>query len=628
MEEESDSSSVISSSNESDEDSELSDSAKNVLLYSVDAMKRYIAINRITRIKNSPLLDVSECIKSLDTERLRLFGQALRDDKQIRAVELCLDMDCLDIQLAKDIAVFLEKSPVVSFIELNRNPDSLLADGMDTKFVRVFLHAFLRNPNARGIYLWGIQSNESSLPDIVKAVSICQSLQSVKCFDCSVATAMSLIQGVILQKNVMVVDFSGIAWTDETNHLLQLLVVNVQSLQTLKLGSISFELLHCIAADISKLPHLSSLEFKVQKIEKGNEVKATKLITKVIAQSRSLRSLALSRFHWQFDSDSISLDGHVPVNHSLESLRIGGDSKQHDIYLWAILSPWRSLRCLDIRELCGNLIIGESLNKISQTHVSLYKITFRLLDDNQVRKLVDVLRKQSTLQSISFQMRSVTRETKEYMMNALMSPNSSLLHLSISDGFANDSNLLDHLSRVVAEGNCTLISLHIDLLDDPCTSEHVDRFFQGMRTNTKLLNLSTKGELSVEGCLSVCRHLPYLTALKSLHYEIPTQFEEDHEYEFVAAMTANTSLTKVALGMNGSRLESIGEFYTTRNRTEWMFAEKDRRAFWPNILWKYDESALFEFVYELSNRLHNGKRKAEDRASAATFETHMNVHDC
>lgn len=601
-------SSSSSSSYASGVESDFSDSGKNVLLYSIEAMKKYIAINRVFGRHNSPLLDVGECIKSLDLERVHLFGQALRENVDIRSVEVCVDTSTFDNQFAKDLAVFLGKCPSLTSIDLSVG--SSIASATEMKLVRLFLHAFLHNPNAhhKQISIWGIETNPPSgvFPDVAKSTSMCRTLESIKCCDCSINIATSLLQGIILQKSARHVEYA-LDWpaTDETNRMLQLLVENVCTLHTLRLDTIPFQAIEHMLSGFSQLRELTCLELVLQPVENcGDRVKALEFVTNVMMKSQSIKKLILHNFVWDTETEQTKV---IP-NSTLESLVLSGGSS---LRLSRILRICPALRSLDLEGLTFSRQGDLDMVNLTKLDSCLQEIKFPLLSDDQVADFFDGLQQVASVRSLRFAAKTLSTETKEKITRHLqMKHGDSLLHLSIH-GASGELVLMDELSAVLPEDRCSLISLH--LVGIPAPAVTIGRFFASLRSNTRLQNLSImKSGVDTDGSLHVCEHLPFLTHLTSLRLDIPVVFEEDHEDTFVKAMESNESLTKLSFDLEDSRLESIGEFFTTRNRNKWMFAQKSRRSLWPYIIWKYDDSALFQWVYELSNHSYSlsGKRKA------------------
>lgn len=593
-----------------DDDSEISDSMKNQLLYKPEAMKGFIRMHRVDRREKGPLLDISDCTQTLDAERLQMFGQALREDQDLQAVELCLDG--LDNDLAKNIAVFFGKSTKLSSVDLSSNTSS--AQGVDIKLVRLFLHTFLRNPRANDLALWQICTlpPTTPLPDITKIIGSCRSLETAKCCACSINVSTALLQGLILEKAAKHVEFT-VDWPSdpETCRLLQLLVNNVKTLQTLRLDSLSLQALESMVEGLSSLPDLQCLELVVQPPpatggtqDHATKTNAAQLVVSMLHRTRSIRRLDLQGIDWT--GESATLLGSVLRSSSAtvkELSLAGGPLSFHDmLHGTQLLCEVDLSRCN-----LSNVTLGELQNTLV-SHRGLQTIRFPALDDYQMQGLLSGIAENKSIRSLDVILTELGEATA-WKLRETLGVNSTLRHLALSgDDVVVIPNLMHAFSSLLEKDGCNLSSLALSGIR--IGAGDADRLFGALQSNTKLRRLSLdKSGLDEAGTVRVCRHLPLLRHLNDLKLDIPEDFEEDHEEEFVQGMEGNTVLTKFSFAADTPRLESIAEYFIQRNRTKWMFEEDSRKTLWPLFLCYCDDSAVFHWALALSDQLVSSSNK-------------------
>ena len=591
----------------SDDDSDISDSMKNQLIYTPEAMKGFIRMHRVNRHEKGPLLDISDCTQTLDPERLQMFGQALREDQDLQAVELSIDG--LDNELAKSIAVFFGKSPKLASVDLSCGNST--GEGVDIKLVRLFLHTFLRNPHARDLALWEIRTVPPNIPlsDITKIISTCRPLETVKCCDCSLNVSTALLQGLILLKSAKHVEFM-VDWPSDTEtcRLLQLLVDNVKTMQTLRLDSIPLQALESMAKGLSLLPDLRCLELVLQSPAAGVDedaykTKSVQLMATVLGRTQSIKHLDLQGFDWAGERANLLGNVFRSKSATVEKLSLVGgplgfQDTLHDTHI---------LREIDIAACDLSNVTPEELQNVIGSHPGLGVIRLPTLHDVQVRGLLLGMQQNTSIQNLEVTITELGEATIDQLRETLGS-NTSLHHLALRGDDVVIQNFVETFSALMKNDGCNLKSL--DLSGIRIGADNVDCLLEALRSNTKLQRLALdKSGLNEAGALHICRHLPFLHHLTDLKLDIPEDFDEDHEEEFVQGMEANTSLAKLSFTLENPRLESIAEFFMQRNRTNWMFEEDSRKALWPLILWQCDESTVFQWALALSDQLVSGSNK-------------------
>uniref|UniRef100_A0A7S3L3L6 Uncharacterized protein n=1 Tax=Amphora coffeiformis TaxID=265554 RepID=A0A7S3L3L6_9STRA len=581
---------------------------KNQLIYSAEAMKGFIRMHRVDRREKGPLLDITDCTQALDPERLHMFGQALREDQELQAVEL--NIDGLDNELAKSIAVFLGKSPKLSSVDLNTS-SSTAERGVDIKLVRLFLHTFLRNPQARDLALWELRTVPPNIPlsDITKIISTCHHLETVKCCDCSINVSTALLQGLILLKTTKHVEFM-VDWPSdtETSRLLQMLVDNVKTLHTLRLDSVPLQALDSMKGGLPILPDLRCLELVLQPPAAGVDedaykTKAAQLMANVLERTQSIERLELQGFDWT--GERATLIGNVfrSANSTVKKLTLAGGP----LALQDTLLGTQLLREIDIVGCdLSNATPGELQNTFGG-HPGLRIIRFPELNDAQLGGLFYGMQQNATIQTLGATITELGEATIGQLCETLGS-NSSLHHLALRGSDVVVPHFMKTISALLELDRCNLRSLELSGIQ--IGTESVDCLFQALRSNTKLERLALDDSgLNEEGALHVCRHLPFLQHLADLKLDIPEDFDEDHEDDFVRGLELNTNLTKLSFTLDNPRLESIAEFFIQKNRTNWMFDEDSRKALWPLILRQCDETSVFQWALALSDQLVSGSNK-------------------